>query len=141
MDPQFCWKMEDLYATDADWEAEYAVLDKKIAEFQQLQGTLKNGKEDLLAVLKASDACNKLLERVYVYANQRYHQDTGNQTYQAMAGKASTIFAKLQDASAFVEPEILELDEEMLQQWLDGFPTQQFELVRVDENEGGSDNE
>lgn len=119
MAPQFFWKMEDLYATDADWEAEYAVLDKKIAEFQQLQGTLKNGKEDLLAVLKASDACNKLLERVYVYANQRYHQDTGNQTYQAMSGKASTIFAKLQDASAFVEPEILELDEEMLQQWLE----------------------
>lgn len=119
MDPQFFWKMEDLYATDADWEAEYAVLDKKIAEFQQLQGTLKNGKEDLLAVLKASDACNKLLERVYVYANQRYHQDTGNQIYQAMAGKASTIFAKLQDASAFIEPEILELDEEMLQQWLE----------------------
>lgn len=118
MDPRFCWKMEDLYAADTDWEKEYAVLDEKIADLQKLQGTLKKGKEELLAVLKASDACNKMLERIYVYANQRYHQDTGNQTYQGMAGKASTIFAKLQDAAAYIEPEILEMDETVLRQWL-----------------------
>ncbi len=71
MDPAFCWKMEDLYAADADWDSEVAVLEEKIEELKKLQGTLKGGKEALLSVLQASDDSNKLFERVYVYANQR----------------------------------------------------------------------
>ncbi len=119
MDPAFCWKMEDLYVTDAEWEKEAAILEEKIAGLQSLQGTLKNGKEALLTVLKASDDVNMLFERVYVYANQRYHQDTGNQIYQAMSAKTAAMSARLYDAAAYIEPEILELDGQVVQQWLE----------------------
>lgn len=119
MDPAFCWKMEDLYAADADWDSEVAVLEEKIEELKKLQGTLKGGKEALLSVLQASDDSNKLFERVYVYANQRYHQDTENQTYQAMSGKAASLAARLSDAASFIEPEILQLEEAELQQWME----------------------
>ncbi|MCQ2499897.1 MAG: oligoendopeptidase F [Lachnospiraceae bacterium] len=118
MDPAYCWKMEDLYANEDDWAAEAKQLEEKIAQLQKMQGKLKEGAEELLTVLKFNDEMGKLFERVYVYANQRYHQDTGNQTYQAMTAKAAALMAKYSDAAAFIEPEILEMDEEKLREWM-----------------------
>lgn len=118
MDPAYCWKMEDLYANEEDWAAEAKQLEEKIAQLQKMQGKLKEGAEELLTVLKFNDEMGKLFERVYVYANQRYHQDTGNQTYQAMTAKAAALMAKYSDAAAFIEPEILEMDEGKLREWM-----------------------
>ncbi len=122
MDPAYFWTMEDLYPSDKDWEAEAKELEEKIKGMQSLQGTMEKGKEELLQVLKAADEVNQLFERVYVYANQRYHQDTGNQTYQAMSSRTAAMAARLSDAAAFVEPEILELDEKTVEQWLEEEP-------------------
>lgn len=119
MDPAFCWKMEDLYANEEDWAAEAKLVEEKTTELQNMQGKLKNGAEALLQVLKFNDEIGKLFERVYVYANQRYHQDTGNQTYQGMTAKAAALMTKYSDAAAFIEPEILELDEAELRSWMD----------------------
>ncbi len=118
LDPAYCWKLEDLYPSDSDWETEAALLEEKIEGLNALKGTLKEGKESLLRVLQANDEANRLFERVYVYANQRYHQDTGDQTYQALSARAQALMSRLSDAAAFIEPEILELDADLVRQWL-----------------------
>ena len=52
----------------------------------------------------------------------RWHQDTANGKYQAMAGKSAQLLTQVNDAQAFVEPEILALSEQKVQKYMDNCP-------------------
>lgn len=73
---------------------------------------MKESAEALYRVLSDLDEISRVFSSLYVYASQKYHQDMGNQKYQGYAGKMDSMMAVLADAASFVEPEILELDEE-----------------------------
>lgn len=116
--PADCWKIEDLYANDELWEQEYQKLNERMQDFQKWQGKLGDSADHLYQALQEKDEISKLLENVYVYAGQKNHEDTGNGTYQQMNGKAQMLMAQLSDALSFVEPELLEIPEERLEQFL-----------------------
>ena len=48
---QYKWKMEDLYATNEAWEADFEKLQKGIEELQKFEGTLGESVENLLKML------------------------------------------------------------------------------------------
>ncbi len=58
-----------------------------------------------------------MMERVYVYANQKYHEDTGNPVYQDLADKAGVIVVQTESATSFSTPEILSIPEETLERF------------------------
>lgn len=63
---------------------------------------------------KLSDELNQLLEKVYVYANQRLHENTDNSTYQNLASQAQGLLVELSESLSFVEPELMERRTESL---------------------------
>ena len=69
----------------------------------------------LYEVLTAQDELQLIVERVVVYASQRYHQDMGNRRYQEMSGRAQAAAAQVSDAMSFVSPEILAIGKEKLE--------------------------
>ena len=85
-------------------------------EFAGLQGTLKDGSEALLKVMRLYEEMNQIFEKLYVYANQRNHEDTANAKYQKMSGEMNIVAARLSQVTAWLESEILELDEAVLRQ-------------------------
>lgn len=121
IDQEYCWKLEDIFDTDEDWMKEYRDLEKELESFQKLKGTAAEGPGQLFSVLEKAGDTQRRFESVYVYAHQKYHQDTGNQKYQEMSGKASALSARLSAALAFLEPEILELDSSVLEKWMDEY--------------------
>ena len=112
MDPVYCWDLSSLFGSDEEFEKTEQELSKKIEAFRAKQGTMKESAEALYDVLSGLDDISRVFSSLYVYASQKYHQDMGNQKYQGYAGKMDSMMAVLADASSFVEPEILELDEE-----------------------------
>ena len=112
MDPAYCWDLSSLFGSDEEFEKTEQELAKKIEAFRAKQGTMKESAEALYDVLSGLDDISRVFSSLYVYASQKYHQDMGNQKYQGYAGKMDSMMAVLADASSFVEPEILELDEE-----------------------------
>ena len=112
MDPAYCWDLSSLFASDAAFEETERKIEKKIETFRSRQGTMKESAEALYRVLSDLDEISRVFSSLYVYASQKYHQDMGNQKYQGYAGKMDSMMAVLADAASFVEPEILELDEE-----------------------------
>ena len=116
---EYCWKLEDIFDTDEAWRKEYQELQKGLELLRGFQGTAVRGPERLFTVLETLGNIEQRFERVYVYANQKYHQDTGNQKYQEMSGKAAALSVALSDAAAFLEPEILTLEATRLEEWLE----------------------
>lgn len=118
IDPKDTWAIEDLYVTDEAWQKEYEMLKEMLPKAAEYQGRLSKSADLLLSFLQLSDDINKLLERVYVYANQRYHEDTANATYQDLSNKANALSVQVSSALSFATPEILTLPEESIVQFL-----------------------
>ena len=112
---QYKWKMEDLYATNDAWEADFAKLQKGIEEIKKYEGTLEESAENLLKMQEACDALGELAEKVYVYANQRLHENTADAYYQGLSGRAQMLLAQMSEATSYIEPEILSIPEEKLE--------------------------
>ena len=63
---------------------------------------------------------NILMERIYVYADQKYHEDTANSVYQELSDKAEVLNVQLNSALSFATPEILNIPEETLEKFKSG---------------------
>lgn len=113
------WAIEDLYKDDEDWKRDYELLKSRIPELTKFRGRLGESAEVLLSMQKLSDELNQLLEKVYVYANQRLHENTDNSTYQNLASQAQGLLVELSESLSFVEPELMELPDGIIETFLD----------------------
>ena len=113
------WAIEDLYKDDEDWKRDYELLKSRIPELTKFRGRLGESAEVLLSMQKLSDELNQLLEKVYVYANQRLHENTDNSTYQNLASQAQGLLVELSESLSFAEPELMELPDGIIETFLD----------------------
>lgn len=108
------WCLEDMFESDDFWEEEFGRLQRMIFQYEDFEGTLGESADRLLEYLKFNDETNLLMERLYVYANMRYHQDMANSMYQEFAARVQKLMVEMSGASAFAEPEILEITTEKI---------------------------
>lgn len=108
------WCLEDMFESDDFWEEEFGRLQRMIFQYEDFEGTLGESADSLLEYLKFNDETNLLMERLYVYANMRYHQDMANSMYQEFAARAQKLMVEISGAGAFAEPEILEITTEKI---------------------------
>lgn len=122
IEEQYKWKLEDIYASDAEWEKEYEELSDAISKLPELEGDLASSGQKLAAGLKEIDEAGHKLERLYVYARMRRDEDNANPTYQALTDRATSISVRYSAAVSFVSPLLLSLDESVLRGYLEGCP-------------------
>ena len=113
------WAVEDLYRDDGEWEKDAGRLENRIGELAVYRGRLGESAEVLLAMQRTGDELNMLAEKVYVYANQRLHENTDNGTYQRLADRAQNLLVKLSEAGAYIEPELLALPDGQIRAFLE----------------------
>lgn len=113
------WAMEDLYRDDREWEEEYRKLEQDIPKLSEYRGHLGESAEVLLEAQRTCDGLNMQAEKIYVYANQKLHEDTGNDIYQNLSNRAQGLLVKLSEAQAYMEPEILGLPDGTVEKFLE----------------------
>lgn len=116
---ELTWKLEDIFDTDGAWEQEFkdvALLAEKSSSFQ---GTLSKGPDALYQVFTFKDELVQRLHKLYTYAHMRYDQDTTNSTYQAMDSRIKSLYAKVSTGLSFLTPEILGLEEAVLESYVE----------------------
>ncbi len=129
----YTWNLESIYATDADWEADFARVVALLPEVRAFQGRLSESGEVLLEALQRRDAAYEVWSRLFVYATMRMHEDSANSTYQALADRATTLANDLNAAAAYVTPEILAIPQERLDSFLSGVAGLQLYRHALDE--------
>ncbi|MCH1982787.1 oligoendopeptidase F [Ruminococcus sp. OA3] len=112
------WKIEDLYASDADWEADFSKLEKLASQFGRHEGKLSQSAGQLYDALKEQDEISMLLEKVYVYAGQKNHEDMGDGRYQQLVMRSQVLMSRVGEALSFMEPEILGIPDEVMERFL-----------------------
>ncbi|MGG3736753.1 oligoendopeptidase F [Aeribacillus pallidus] len=112
------WRLEDIFASDEEWEKEYQSVANEIQKAEQFKGTLIESAERLLEALQFQDKISERTGKLYVYAHMRYDQDTTNTFYQGLDDRAKYLYSQLSSALSFMVPEILSIPEERLKQFI-----------------------
>ncbi len=114
VESNYRWAIEDLFPNDEEWKKEYDLTKALIPEIVKYRGKLSESAEVLAEFYKLHDEVSLHLERVYVYANQKYHEDTSNGIYQGFSNQATNLSVQISSAVSFMVPEILSIPEETL---------------------------
>ncbi len=109
IDPQYQWKTEDIFPDDESWEKEFDNLKKRLNELTPYQGKLAESAQTLRQCLHTRDALNISLEKLSLYANLKFDQDTRVPTYQAYRDQISALTVQFNQKKSYIEPEILSI--------------------------------
>lgn len=113
------WDLSTIFATDAHWEEELAQLNEEVPNIKKFQHTLGESADNLYELFTFQDKISERLGKLYTYSRMRYDEDTTNATYQAMNQKAESILTIASSNMSFIVPEILQIEEATIDQFLD----------------------
>jgi len=116
-DPKFCWHLEDIFPSNAAWEAEFSKAKEKIAAFAAHAGKLGTSSDALFAALSDQSGMSHCIERLYCYAHMRRDEDNGNTFYQGLTDRAMQLIVAAEAAGAYLVPEILTIPADKLDTW------------------------
>ncbi|MDD6261818.1 MAG: oligoendopeptidase F [Clostridiales bacterium] len=111
---ELTWNLKDMFESDEAWMAEYEALKTYPEKLTALKGTLGRSADDLLAYFRLEDELELRLGKFYGYASCKGDEDTGNNFYQDLRGKATSTYVAISSAAAFATPEIMAIPEETL---------------------------
>ncbi len=118
MDTAYQWKLTDIFADEAAYEAAYAKAEEAVKKIDAVKGTLgksaKNLKDGLDVVFSAAEQ----VELVYIYSMLAKSGDNGDPKNQEREGKAMGLYIAFGTATSFLEPEILAIPEKKLASYM-----------------------
>jgi len=117
VDPQYKWDLTSIYESDDAWERQRIATTERIDDFSRYEGQLGQGPQRVAECLGELQDLQEAVSKIYVYAHSKYAVNTRDQQAGAQKGQAVSLRAKLLAASAYVEPELLEIGPIMLQRW------------------------
>src|SRR5699024_9626958 len=97
------------------------------------QGKLGNSATDLYNMFVLQDALSERLGKLFTYAHMRNDEDTTNDFYQALNLKAENLLTHFSSQMSFIVPEIIQMDEETLEEFLQEKPELQHYKKTLDE--------
>ena len=119
MDQAYQWKLTDIFPSSAAWEEAFDRTAKQVRELSDLPGTLKQSKESLKEGLDRIYGVAESVFLVYIYAMLNKQSDNGDPEAQALEGKAMNLYVEFSAAMSFMDPEILSIPRETLEQWME----------------------
>ncbi|OPZ63523.1 MAG: Oligoendopeptidase F, plasmid [Firmicutes bacterium ADurb.Bin506] len=116
------WRLEHIYGSDHDWEADMSLSSAEIPKLAAMAGTLGSSAANLYKALSLRDSVAHRIERLYVYSRMRRDEDNANPKYQAMSDRAASLAVQAQAAASFIAPEVLSIAPEVLDRFFSDMP-------------------
>jgi oligoendopeptidase F len=115
---KYKWDLTHIYPSNAAWRAAKEKLEADIPSVRQFKGTLGTSPAALADALERVTALQKTFYRVATYANLRADEDTRHAEHQGMRQEVTLLGTSFGTETAFIEPEILQVGRDKLQQFL-----------------------
>jgi len=115
---KYKWHLTHIFPDWSVWQSAYDELEKKIAAYAVLQGSLGKGPDRLLAAMKLSDDIGQLTYKVWYFASLKYDEDQRDNQVNARRQQVQILFAKASQATAWFNPELLAIPLPTVQAWM-----------------------
>lgn len=128
------WDLASVFATEEDFWKEFKEIEAFIPEIKEYQGKIAQGANQLLEVFKTTEKWGVRIENLYIYAFLRNDQDSTDPINKEMYAKASSLAAQYGAEWSFLTPELLSVDEKVLNEYLEQLEElkiYKFELEKI----------
>jgi oligoendopeptidase F len=115
---KYKWDLTHLYVSDNAWHEAENKASEKIEDLDLFKGKLAKSSTDLLACLEFSTEILKDMRRLSSYSWNKTRQDLRDPKCRAMGQDMSRLNTKYLAHAAFIQPEILALDETIIQKFI-----------------------
>jgi len=116
---KYKWNLQDIFPNWEEWDAGYKKLEAGIERYSALKGTLAQGGERLLEAFRLSDELGQLAYRVWYLPSLQYDEDQRDNAVNAKRQQVQILFARLQQAQSWFNPELLSIPVETVRGWMD----------------------
>ncbi|NMA93581.1 MAG: oligoendopeptidase F [Clostridiales bacterium] len=113
------WDLEAMYSDAESCEKDLKECVAMAEKFTEYRGSLDTGPKTLLSAFKDMCTLSRKLEKAFTYAMHKKDEDNRVSQFQALAGACMAAGAKVSEQLSFFEPELSEIPEEKLREWIE----------------------
>ena len=117
VDVELTWKLEDIFASESEWEKALSEAMSLADEIAGFTGRVGESADTLYKVLETYEKCCLKIHLVYGYAFKMRDVDTTSTYAQTLYSKVMSADVEVSEKIAFMEPEIIAVDEETMNQF------------------------
>ena len=118
MKEKYDWNLEDIFKTNDDFEKNQKKLSEILKNIEKYQGSL-NTSDKIYECYNLYEKALELYEKVYAYGMLKYHLNMAESKNIKLYKKVQNIGAEFEKATAFITPEITNIDEDFARWYTD----------------------
>ena len=122
VNPQDTWALEDLFPSDAAWQAELERAKAYPEQVAAYEGRLGQDAATLLAYVQLDDEISLCFDALVNYAFRRADEDTRVALYQSMSAQVMNLISAVNAAGSFETNELLAIPDETLERFYQEVP-------------------
>jgi oligoendopeptidase F len=120
---KYFWDISKIFSSIEDWKDAYSQIkpkdDKnKWVEIYSFKGKLKSSPQILASCLNKYFEYLRKIEKLYIYSHLLLDVDLSNSEAKNICGLVSNLFSDFQSSTAWIEPEILSIEQDVLKKYL-----------------------
>ena len=117
VDVELTWKLEDIFASESEWEKALSEVKSLADEIAGFTGRVGESADTLYKVLETYEKGSLKMHLVFGYAFKMRDVDTTSTSAQALYSKAMSAEVEISEKIAFMEPEIIAVDDAALEKF------------------------
>jgi len=114
---KYKWDLSKIYSTEEEFQREFAETEAEIADYPRHEKTMCASADGLYEALFDINKIGNRIEKMWSYAYLGFSTDTSNNSAQAMVSRVRSLGCRSDEASWFVLPYIIRLDESTVEGW------------------------
>ena len=115
---KYKWNLADLYSSVQAWRTEKERVAAELPALRAWRGQLTNSAALLADALEKRSELRQAVIKLYVYAEMLSDQDTRDATHQGMTQEMTQLYAALNAAAAYFEPEVLRAESTVIEAFI-----------------------
>ena len=122
IDEQYKWDLEAIYSSNNDFEDDYNYVKSMIDELSLYENDMLLNSDNFYKTICLSFKIERVIEKLYSYANLSFDLDTSNNDYQELCENVGNLYNEYVKVSYFIVPNILKTDMETIHKYYDEEP-------------------
>ena len=122
IEQKYKWNLNDIYENYDMWESDLEKFEKLTKEVPKYKGQIKNNSEKFVELELLMEKIARLLDRLYLYPYMLKDLDSTDEMTSIKMQEIEMIYTKFGTETAWIAPEMLEIPEETMNEWIKKYP-------------------
>ena len=119
IDKKYTWDLDVIYSSIEDFNKDYELVLSKINILKKYENTMMDSSDNFYNTIKLSFEIERLLDKLYCYANLSFDLDTSNNDKQELCDRVSNLRSNYSEVSYFIIPMILKYDYNVIEKYME----------------------